>query len=309
VCRVVHDIELLPLVIVAVLALVVPFVLQRVRLFRIPVPVGEILAGMAVGTSGLDLVHMDAALTLLTFLGLVALMFISGLEVDLSAMRGSRTAGGPWHRQLSHPLLLGSAFYALTLAGAWVFGRLLEAQGYVASGLLLALIISTAALTMILPVLKGSGWLQTPLGQILLVAGAIGDFASMLAITVAVNLYGTGASPGRLLVLGLIPVLLLLAHRLRTWLHKVRLLQDPRRHGADRCAGGLRGHPCLRRAGRGPRCGGGTGRLPRRRARFPGGGSGTRGADPQAGCTRLRFSNPHVLFRSRDYFRLSRAPI
>ena len=42
-----------PLLIVAVLAFFVPLILSRFRKLRVPVVVGEILAGIAIGDSGL----------------------------------------------------------------------------------------------------------------------------------------------------------------------------------------------------------------------------------------------------------------
>jgi Kef-type K+ transport system membrane component KefB len=52
----------LPLLIVIGLAFLVPLTLSRLRRIRIPAVVGEIVAGILVGQSGLQLVGYDGAL-------------------------------------------------------------------------------------------------------------------------------------------------------------------------------------------------------------------------------------------------------
>ena len=68
-----------PLLLVVGLAFVVPLVLSRLKRLRLPIIVGEILAGILVGRSGLGWVgHEDPLLHLLAQLGFVFLMFLSG---------------------------------------------------------------------------------------------------------------------------------------------------------------------------------------------------------------------------------------
>ena len=74
----------IPLLTVVALAFVVPFLLARFR--RVPVVVGEIMAGIIVGRSGLALVHDDFTLELLAEIGFAFLMFLSGLEIDFSLL-------------------------------------------------------------------------------------------------------------------------------------------------------------------------------------------------------------------------------
>ena len=89
-----------PLLIVILLAFLVPVVLRRVERLRLPVVVGEILAGIAVGRSGLGWVpEHDPTLELLSEFGFVYLMFLSGMEIDFSGL--SRASGGqPGPRRL-----------------------------------------------------------------------------------------------------------------------------------------------------------------------------------------------------------------
>jgi Kef-type K+ transport system membrane component KefB len=105
-----------PLLIVVVLAFLVPLVLTRFKRRSIPVVVGEIVAGVIVGNSGLQLVGEDPILEVLALLGFAYLMFLSGLEVDFDAILPKPGAWlGSWRERLSNPLSLGLSAFALTL--------------------------------------------------------------------------------------------------------------------------------------------------------------------------------------------------
>lgn len=195
---------------VTILAFLVPVLLARIPRIRIPVAVGEILVGLVVGKSGLDLLHMDPILSLLSFLGLASLMFASGLEMDLGLLVGGgalpreRNGRPSWVWRLHHPLALGVIFFGLSLTGAYFFGQAMAARGLVENGLLVALIVSTSGLSLIAPVLKEHGLIRTPFGTVILAAGVIGDFVPMLALAVAVPLFTGGRATEVLLVLALL---------------------------------------------------------------------------------------------------------
>lgn len=110
-----------PLLIVVMLALLVPLLLSSVRKrLAIPIVVGEIIAGMIVGNSGLGwVVPENGALELLKELGFVLLMFLSGMEIDFRSLRGTdpRQPGQQAHRR---PLSVAVLNFAATLllAGA-----------------------------------------------------------------------------------------------------------------------------------------------------------------------------------------------
>lgn len=208
-----NDVALLPLLIVVLLSFAVPLILGRIRAVRVPIAVGEILAGMLVGKSGLNLVQTDSTLQLLNFLGLAALMFVSGLEIDFDLLRGrsrngSAHRGQSWRERLYRPVALAVLCLAFTLVGAWFFAARLEESGFVGSGPLLALLIGTAALTMAVPVLKEADLMATRFGQTLLATAVVGDFVTMVAITIGVSLYSGGFSLQTLLVLGLLAAVL-----------------------------------------------------------------------------------------------------
>ena len=75
-----EEASFVPLLVVVALAFLVPLITSRIRRIRIPTVVGEILAGMIVGQSGLRLVGHDPVLEILSLLGFAYLMFLSGLD-------------------------------------------------------------------------------------------------------------------------------------------------------------------------------------------------------------------------------------
>jgi Kef-type K+ transport system membrane component KefB len=77
----------IPLSIVLLLAFIVPILLSRFR--RLPVVVGEIIAGVLVGPSLLGWVTDGPILTFMSNIGLAFLMFLAGLEIDLGAFHFS----------------------------------------------------------------------------------------------------------------------------------------------------------------------------------------------------------------------------
>ena len=191
-----------PLLIVVLLAFIVPMVLSRFKQLRLPVVVGEILAGIVVGDSGLQLVGHDPMLEILALLGFAYLMFLSGLEVDFEAvLPRPGTWRGSWRDRLSNPLSLGVLIFALTLVLAGGAGwslRLLDAAD---DPWIMALILATTSLGVVVPVLKERDLLDKAYGQSLLVAAVIADFVTMLLVSVYVVLNTHGLSPEVLLVL------------------------------------------------------------------------------------------------------------
>ena len=80
-----NNLSFAPLLLVVFLAFLVPITLARVKRLRLPIVVGEIVAGMIVGRSGFNWVNtQDPVLQLLAEFGFVFLMFLSGMEIDFS---------------------------------------------------------------------------------------------------------------------------------------------------------------------------------------------------------------------------------
>ncbi len=148
------------LVLASVLA---PALAVRIRL---PSAVVLILAGIGVGPAGLGWVRDTPAVSLLSELGFLVLMFVAGMEIDFESLRG---AG---RRALLLPTLAVLGFIGVAGAiGIWRGLSVLE-----------LLVVSASSVGMPLAVLQESGQLQRPLGKHVLLAASIGEFVSILAI-------------------------------------------------------------------------------------------------------------------------------
>ncbi len=182
-----ESVSFYPLLIVVSLAFLVPITLSRFKRLRLPIVVGEIIAGIIVGRSGLGWVqHHDPILDLLAELGFVFLMFLSGMEIDFSSI-GSVSSDRPREgKQPWGPLPLGGLSFVLTLTLSSIVGFFLVSMDLVTNPWMIALILSTTSLGVVVPVLKERGLSSGRYGQTLLIAALIADFATMLLITVVV---------------------------------------------------------------------------------------------------------------------------
>jgi trk system potassium uptake protein TrkA len=191
-----------PLLVVVALAFVVPVILIRFKRLRLPVVVGEILAGIVIGDSGLGLVGHEPMLEMLALLGFAFLMFLSGLEVDFDAILPRPGVWlGPWKERMGNPLALGIVAFALTVCLSVVAGLGLQGLDAADDPWLAALILSTTSLGLVMPVLKERGLTAGPYGQALLVTAVIADFVTMLLVSVYAVVRIEGLSPQVLLVL------------------------------------------------------------------------------------------------------------
>ena len=125
-----NNLSFAPLLLVVFLAFLVPITLARMKRLRLPIVVGEIVAGMIVGRSGFNWVNtQDPVLQLLAEFGFVFLMFLSGMEIDFSKIgslggTSSQASSRKNHRKTSEkitdslwkPLPLGAITFGLTLA-------------------------------------------------------------------------------------------------------------------------------------------------------------------------------------------------
>ncbi len=214
-----------PLLIVVLLAFLVPLLLSRLRRLSLPIVVGEIVAGIIVGRSGMGWVAPhDAVLTMLAEFGFVFLMFLSGMEIDFRALGGYASEDEEDEPPALGTLSLGTLSFGATLllsTGA-AFG--LMWLGLAQNPWVMALILSTTSLGVVVPVLKESGLSTKPFGQSILMAAVIADFATMLLITVAVAAISHGLT-AKVLLISVLFAAFFLMHRFGIFLNKITALR------------------------------------------------------------------------------------
>src|SRR5687768_1992615 len=118
------------LLIVTILAVAVPVSLSRLRFIPLPVVVGEVIAGILIGQSGLDLVPPSEILQFLAEFGFAFLMFLSGLEINFSLITatGALSDVRRWYMQ---PVPLALLMLSTTISLAIVVSLGLQAAGMV----------------------------------------------------------------------------------------------------------------------------------------------------------------------------------
>jgi Kef-type K+ transport system membrane component KefB len=194
-----EEFPFLSLLLITALAAFVPLLASRLRHLRVPIVVGEILAGIVVGQSGLNLIETSPALDFLATFGFTYLMFLSGLEVDFAALLALRNrANGGW---LGNPLILGLAVFVLTVTGGLAVALGLAWVGLIQNPLIMALILSTTSLGIVVPVLKERSLTGSRYGQSLLISALVADFVTLLLISFVVAVISHGLTFELLLVL------------------------------------------------------------------------------------------------------------
>lgn len=172
--------SLTSLMIVVGIAFLIPILLQYLNLRALPVVVAEIVAGLIIGKSGFDIVTDDPWLSLLSLLGFIYLMFLSGVEVDFSqfSRKSKKRKGEP------NPLTISFIIFLGILVLSYLLSLLLVMLGFVADPYLMTIIIATISLGVVMPVLKENKLMQTGLGQTILLVTVIADFVTMILLAI-----------------------------------------------------------------------------------------------------------------------------
>ncbi len=189
------------LLIVFLLAFIVPMILIRFKKLRLPIVVGELIAGIIIGRSGFGWVeHHDPVLDLLAEFGFVFLMFLSGMEIDFSSLGTFKPANQERRTKKWGAIQLGISSFSLTLILSAVIGYVFYYFNFTQNPWMMALILSTTSLGIVVPVLKEKGLSSGSYGQGLLVAALIADFVTMFLITVLVTALSKGLTLEVLLI-------------------------------------------------------------------------------------------------------------
>jgi Kef-type K+ transport system membrane component KefB len=180
------------LLIVVAVAFAAPFLLGLFPRLRLPSVVVEIVAGIVVGPSVLGIVEVDQVIEVLALVGLGFVLFLAGLEIEFEKLRGQ-------------VLRLTALGFVVSFAVALVVALGLSAGGLVETPLLVAIILCATSLGVIVPVLKDSGEIATPFGQLIVAAASIADFGAIILLTLFFS--GEGGVGATLLLLGALLVL------------------------------------------------------------------------------------------------------
>lgn len=164
------DVSFGGLLVVCLVAAGIPLLLGFAPRVRVPSVVLEIVAGIVLGPSVLGWVRLDLPIQVLGLIGLAFLLFLSGLEIDASRLRG----------RLLRVSALG---YLVTLVLGVPLGLGLMAVGWTSSPLLVAVALSATSLGLVVPVLKDAGQADSEVGQTAIVAATVADFSAIVLLS------------------------------------------------------------------------------------------------------------------------------
>jgi len=201
------------IILIAAAAFVLPLAAGRMR---VPAVVLEILFGIVVGPSVLGWIHPSEVVAYLAEVGFFLLMFLSGFEIDFRQLE----------RRGVVELATGLAVFVGTLALAH------RAAAVLGHGPFVTLLLATTSVGLVVPTLRGGGWVRTRLGQAILIAALLADFLTLIGATVfaMVREHGIGRELLNFPVLfAVVAVSLLVLRRLAWWYpEKFERLFDPR---------------------------------------------------------------------------------
>ena len=206
-------VDFTPLLLVCVLAVVVPVAAWRLTGGLVPAVVGEVLVGIIFGEPLLGIItHENEWLTFLALFGFAYLMFLSGLEINLSLL--GRSPGRRWYVPriaLRHPLIAGWVLLLLVCAATYGGLELMRAAGLIESSQIpmLLFILIAISVGVVVPVLKDRPDLGR-MSQTLLVGGFLLEFAAIVGVGVVSALERDGIGWGMALLLAMPAALILL---------------------------------------------------------------------------------------------------
>lgn len=198
--------EQLSLLIVMVAAMVIPLVMARFNIASVPTAVAEILTGIILGKSLFNIVSPNATLNLMSTMGVIMLMFLSGMEINFDLFK-KQPGAAPNPKS---PVNLAGQAFGLVIVTAAILGIILNQIGLFHDIFLATILFSTVALGVVIATLKEKEILGRPAGQTILLTAVLGEVVPMLALTIYASINGGNASRLWLIVLLFVAAIVLL---------------------------------------------------------------------------------------------------
>ncbi len=197
----------LSMLIIMLAALIIPIAMARFKVSSVPTAVAEIVAGILLGKSAFNIVQETSSLTLLSSLGVIILMFLSGMEINFDLFK---KAPGQKKRDPKSPVSIAMLSFTAVIITAFILGVILYFMGLFSDILLATILFSTIALGVVIATLKEKEILGRPMGQTILLTAVLGEVIPMLALTFYASIYGHNAGRLWLIVLLFLAAIILL---------------------------------------------------------------------------------------------------
>ena len=201
----------LSLFLVVLLALVIPIFMARFQISNVPTAVAEIIVGIIMGSSGFNLITSTHDLTFLSNLGVILLMFLSGMEIDFDLLqRKNNPKGKSQAGKTVDPLKTAITAFIGIVIMAFVLAYVLRLTGLFSEVMLAAIILMTVALGVVIATLKEKDILGRPIGQTILLTAVLGEVIPLLLLTIYASINGGNAEQLWLIILLFVAAIFLL---------------------------------------------------------------------------------------------------
>lgn len=219
-----NSIDYWPLFLIFVIAWAVPMVLTWLEFSKVPSVIVEIIIGVIIGPHVLDILGNAPYLDFLAYTGFLFLIFLSGLETDIQKIVNSFPRGKIKAIDFfSNSFIVGIFIYVGSLILAYPVS-LGIANFFDVDVFFMMLILTTVALSIIVPILKNDGELTRKFGQIILLEGAIATIMSIILISIYSGVQKDGFQAELLLFL-IIFVAFFAAYKIGNFLTRFKTFQ------------------------------------------------------------------------------------
>lgn len=198
----------LSLFIVSLAALVIPIIMARFKINAIPTAVAEIVTGIILGKSLLNTIKITSSVSLLSNLGVILLMFLSGMEINFDLFKKKDL---PDTKPSSvNPARIAVFSFATITVMALILAEILKLIGLFSDVMLAMIIFMTVALGVVIATLKEKEILSRPIGQTILLTAVLGEVIPLLLLTVYASINGGNAGKLWLIILLFLVAIVLL---------------------------------------------------------------------------------------------------
>lgn len=206
--------------IVILAALLIPILMARFKISGVPTAVAEIVMGIILGKSGLNLIQATDSLTGLASIGVIILMFLSGMEINFDLFKRKPDTQ---HAEKHSPVQLAGLSFLGTVVNAVILAFALKFLGLFPDVFLATILFCTIALGVAIATLKEKEILSRPMGQTILLTAVLGEVVPMFALTIYASVNGNNGGRIWLIVLLFLAAIFLLRRFKQpyVWFNKV----------------------------------------------------------------------------------------
>ncbi|WP_052045294.1 cation:proton antiporter [Caloranaerobacter azorensis] len=179
---------LLDIAVILIFANIGGYISQR---FKQPAVLGQILAGLLLGPSALNLITVNMSITHMAEIGVILLMFIAGLETDIDDLKASSKS--------STFIALGGVLVPFVLGLLAI--KIIKPNANISEGLFVGTILTATSVSITVQALRELGKLRTRQGIGILGAAIIDDVIGIILLTLILGVVRPSESGSILLVI------------------------------------------------------------------------------------------------------------